>query len=67
MTNLSLNRLGDAISKFGEKRHISHLSYNHSMCLENVTVFFSPCMESDGMGIIAILSMLYIPTRIVKT
>ena len=21
----------------------SHLSYNHYMCLENVTVFFSPC------------------------
>ena len=34
-------RLGDAISKFGENRHISHLSYNHYMYLENVTVSLS--------------------------
>ena len=46
-------RLDDAISKFGENsriviaghvRHISHLSYNHYTCLENVIVFFSPCV-----------------------
>ena len=36
------SRLGDAISKFGEKRFISHLFQNHYMCLKNVTVFFSP-------------------------
>ena len=40
-------RLGDAISKFGKKRYISHLSYNHYTCLENFTVFFCPCDKSQ--------------------
>ena len=31
-------------SDIGEKRHISHLSYNHYMCLENITVLFSLCI-----------------------
>ena len=26
---------------------MSHLSYNHYTCLENVTVFFSPCNCND--------------------
>ena len=39
----SPNRLHKILSKNIWKETPAHLSHNYYMCLDNVTVFFSPC------------------------